>query len=462
MSNRPRIIREQRKIIGDLTVVNPNAAGIDAGSELHYVSVPEDRDPQPVRSFGTFTEDLHRMAQWLLQSGVTTVAVEATGVYWMPLYDILEQYGLNPRLVDSRAIGKRSKKTDVLDCQWIRQLHTFGLLDGAFRPSSEMMKLRTLSRHRSMLISCASDHLRHMHKSLDLMNVKLGLIVSDIGGVTAQKIIKAILEGQTDPAKLATLRDKSCAATPEEFVKALTGTYAEEHIFTLGQTVELFESYQEKIRVCDLEQQKVLGTFAKVASDTSDSTGAAEKTPSPKKKKRRKNQLHFDAQTILHQISGVDLTLVPGLEANSLLTIVSEIGVDMSQWSSPKAFANWLAVAPNNRITGGKPIRKRNKIMSPNRAAQAFRLAAQTLERTSTALGAFFRRVQSRLGRQGAIKATAHKLARIVYAMLRDKTEYRDPGTDYYEQRYHKNLLNSLTTKALRFGYTLVPIPEVH
>jgi transposase len=455
MPTKPQILRSQRRIIGDFSVVNTDAAGIDAGSEFHYVSVPEDRDAEPVQRFATFTEDLHRLAQWLRRCGITTVAIEATGVYWMPLYDILEEYGLAPQLVDSRAIGRRNKKTDVLDCQWIRQLHTFGLLDAAFRPQADILKLRVFARHREMLVKYAADHLRHMHKSLEQMNVKLGVVLSDIGGVTGQRIIKAIIGGHTDPASLAELREESCKATPEEFVKALTGTYRPEHIFTLGQAVRLFEEYQEQIRECDLEQEKVLASFQP----------ASVEVPAPAKttkKKRRKNQPHFDARALLYRITGIDLTAVPGLEANTLLTIVSEVGTNMSLWTSGDAFANWLALPPNNRITGGKPINKKLRPITPNRAAQAFRLAAQTLERTQTALGAFFRRIQSRIGRQGAIRATAHKLAKIVYAMLRDKTEYREAGANYYEQRYQQKVFNSISRKALQLGYQLVAIDQVH
>lgn len=455
MPTQPQILRSQRRIIGDFAVVNSNAAGIDAGSEFHYVSVPEDRDGEPVRRFATFTEDLHLLAQWLIRCGITTVAIEATGVYWMPLYDILEEHGLNPQLVDSRAIGKRNKKTDVLDCQWIRQLHTFGLLDGAFRPAADIRKLRSFSRHRAMLIGYAADHLRHMHKALEQMNVKLGVVLSDIGGVTGQRIIKAIIEGRADPASLAELRDKSCQATGEEFVKALTGTYREEYIFALRQAVELFETYQEKIRECDLEQEKLLASFEVVNTEVPPPSKAP-------KKKRRKNQPHFDAHTVLYRIAGVDLTAIPGLEANTVLTIISEIGTDVSLWRSGDAFANWLALPPNNRITGGKRINNKSRKVSPNRAAQAFRLAAQTLERTQTALGAFFRRIQSRIGRQGAIKATAHKLARIFYAMLTNKTEYREAGANYYEERYRQKVFNSISRKALLLGYELVPVNEVH
>jgi len=454
MSKRPRILRSQRKIIGPLEIVNPNAAGIDAGSEFHHVSVPEDRSDEPVRHFGTFTADLKALAEWLIACRITTVAIEATGVYWVPLYEILEERGLNPKLVDSRSLGRRYKKTDVVDCQWIRQLHTHGLLDGAFRPPAAMLPLRAFTRQRKMLIEYAADHIRHIQKALDLMNVKLHLVVSDTVGVTGMRIIQSILSGQHDPVKLAALREPGCKASEHEFVRALTGNYRQEHLFALKQAVELFKVYQTKIADCDSQIATHLSTF--------DQRHDPAKPLPGKSKSRRKNQPHFDARTLLYQMVGIDLTAIPGLDGSSLLTIIAETGTDMSPWNSGKSFGAWLALSPNNRITGGKPIRKQARVIRPNRAAQAFRIAAQTLERTQCALGAFFRRIRSRQGRQAAIKATAHKLAMIFYTILKNGTEYRDPGVDYYEQRYRENLLKSLTRKATTLGFTLTPVQEVH
>jgi transposase len=366
----------------------------------------------------------------------------------------LEQRGLDPKLVDARSIGRRRKKTDVLDCQWLRQLHMYGLLDPAFRPSAEILRLRTYSRQRDMLVRYASDHIRHIQKALDLMNVKLHLVVSDTVGVTGLRIIRAILEGNRKPATLAALREPSCQASEQEFVKALSGNYRDEHLFALGQAVELFEVYQTKIEACDAEIAKYLATFEKRSDPDRPLTG---KRPS-----RRKNQPYFDARTMLYDMVGIDLTAIHGLQSSSLLTIVAETGIDMSPWNSAKSFAAWLALSPNDRITGGKPIQTRGRIVHPNRAAQAFRLAAQTLERAQCGLGAFFRRVRTRQGRRGAIKATAHKLAIIFYSMIKHRTEYRDPGIDYYEQRYRENLLKSLMKKAGTLGYTLTPVQEVH
>ena len=455
MPKRPRVFRSQRKIIGHFDVVNPNAAGIDASSEGHLVSVPEDRADEPVRTFGTFTKDLHALADWLIECRITTVAIEATGVYWMPLYEILEQRGLKPKLIDSRSIGRRNKKTDVLDCQWIRQLHMYGLLNAAFRPPNEMLALRALMRHRRMLIEHCAQHIQHIQKALDLMNVKLHLVLSDIVGVTGMRIVRAIVDGKHSPSALATLREPSCSGSEQMFVDALTGNYRPEHLFALKQAVALFDFHQKLISECDAQIEAELIRFEK--RNVSPSRQARSK-----KRLRRKNQLHFDGRTLLHQMAGVDLSAIDGLEAATVLTIVSETGTDMSPWSSGKHWAAWLTLAPNNRVTGGKLIRKRGLVIRPNRAAQALRLAAQTLERAKCALGAFFRRIQSRHGRQAAIKATAHKLALIIYSMLKNQTEYRDPGVDYYERRYRETLLNSLTRRASALGFTLVPIEEVH
>lgn len=453
MPKRPRVLRSQREIIGHFDVINPNAAGIDAGAEAHVVSVPEDRSEDAVRTFGTFTKDLHALADWLAACGITTVAIEATGVYWMALYEILEQRGLRPKLIDSRSIGRRNKKTDVLDCQWIRQLHMYGLLDAAFRPPAEMLELRALTRQRRMLIEHGAQHIQHIQKALDLMNVKLHLVLSDVTGVTGLRIIRAILNGQRSPSELAALREPSCSGTEQMFVDALTGNYRSEHLFALKQSVALYEFHQKLVAECDAQIQASLALFDRPQAGT----------PEKKKKRaRRKNQLHFDARPMLQQLAGVDLSAVHGLETATVLTILSETGTDMSHWPSGKHWAAWLTLAPNNRITGGKPIRKKALVIRPNRAAQAFRLAAQTLERVQCALGAFFRRIRSRHGRQAAIKATAHKLALIFYSMLKNQTQYRDPGVDYYEQRYRENLLKSLTRQASTLGFALTPMQEVH
>jgi transposase len=370
------------------------------------------------------------------------VAIEATGVYWIPLVEVLEERGLAPKLVDSRSIGRRNKKkTDVVDCQWIRQLHGHGLLDAAFRPDASMLALRAFMRQRRMLIDYASDHIRHMQKALDQMNLKLHLVLSDITGVTGLRIIHAILKGERNPSTLAAMREPSCKNSEETIAKALRGNYRDEHLFALEQAVQLFEMYGKQIAACDTRIAAALAGFEKKAD------GA---TLTKKKSTRRKNQPRFDARTLIFEMTGVDLT------------ILSETGPDMTPWPSQAHFASWLALCPNKWITGGRPLAKKPPLIHPNRAAQAFRLAAQTLERTQSALGAFFRRIKSRHGRPVAIKATAHKLAAIFYTLLKTRSPYRDPGVDYYEERYRERLFNSLQKKAATLGFQLTPLQEVH
>ena len=455
MSKRPRVLRSTRKITGPLNVVNRDAAGIDAGSEQHWVSVPPDRDQQSIRPFGTFTEDLYQLADWLVACGIKTVAIEATGVYWIPLFEVLEARGLAPKLVDSRSIGRRNKKkTDVVDCQWIGQLHAHGLLDGAFRPNAQMLALRAFMRQRRMLIDYASDHIRHMQKALDLMNLKLHLVISDITGVSGLRIIHAILEGKRDPKELAAMREPGCKNSEQTIAKALMGNYRDEHLFALRQAVELFEEYGKKLNACDEKIAAALARFEKKGDRANLS-----KKSCPR---RRKNQPRFDARTLIFEMAGVDLTAIDGLQASSVLTILSETGTDTTPWPSEAHFASWLALCPNKWITGGRALAKKPPIIHPNRAAQAFRLAAQTLERARCALGAFFRRIQSRHGRAAAIKATAHKLATIFYSMLKTRTPYRDLGVHYYEERYRQRLFNSLQKRAATLGFHLTPLQEVH
>ena len=456
MSPRPRVLQGERKIIGAFEQVNSNAAGIDAGHKSHWVSVPEDRDPNPVQEFGTFTEDLYRLADWLVSCRIDTVAVEATGVYWVPMLEILEERGIKVRLVDSRSIGRRNRKTDVLDCQWLRQLHTFGLLEAAFRPAIEMLPMRAYMRQRKMLISCASDHIRHMQKALDQMNLKLHLVLSDITGKTGMEIIQSILRGERDPQVLAGFRDPNCKNSAETIAKALVGNYRDEHVFSLRQATELFQFYQEQIAKCDAMMAQALEAFDQKASP-----GKIPVTRKKKTSKRRKNQPHFDGQTLLAQAIGVDLVAIDGFDLSTALTIATEIGGKVDDFESPAHFKSWLRVSVNDQVTGGKKIRGRKRKVHPNRATQALRLAAQSLARSQTWLGAFFRRIQARSGFAVAVKATAAKLAGVVYSMLKNKTEYRPPEVNYYEQRYRENLVKALEKRAKKLGFVLSPL-EVH
>lgn len=438
-----------------LVVLDPHAAGIDIGAAEHWVAVPPDADPVPVRSFGTCTADLHTLAAWLLACGVTSVALESTGVYWIPLFELLESRGLQVRLVDARqtrALPGRPKD-DVRDCQWIQRLHSCGLLRAAFRPDDQVVVLRSYLRQRQMLIDYASHHLQHVQKALEQLNVKLPEVVADITGVTAMSIIKAILAGERDPLQLAKLRNHKCKQDEATIAKALHGNWRAEHLFCLRQALELYEFYQRQLAECDQQLDSQLQTFA-------DRSAQAPVPPRPKgkRKQRRKfsgNVPAFDARTRLYRMSGVDLTQIEGIEEGTALVVLSEIGLDMSRWPTEKHFCSWLGLCPQHKISGGR-ILSRKVRPGGNRAAQALHLAARSLERSQSALGSFFRRLKSRLGAPKAITAAAHKLARLVYSLLKQGQAYVSRGLEEYEREYQERQVRNLGRKARELGYRLV------
>lgn len=433
--------------------INFNAAGIDIGSESHYVAVPEGRDPEgkDVRSFGTFTSDLYAIADWLTQCRIDTIALESTGVYWIPLFEILESKGFDVKLVNPRFIKNvPGRKTDVVDCQWIRQLHSYGLLTGSFRPDDQICILRSYLRQRALLVSYASHHIQHIQKALEQMNVKLNQVIRDITGTTGMSIIRAILAGERKPEKLAQLRNSRCKNDAKTIAKALHGNWRSEHLFALQQAVELFDFYQKQIADCDLKIEQHLADF----EDRSNGQ--------PLNKSRKatgRNKLSFDARTHLFQMTGVDLTNVDGLDSLTVLKVISEIGLDMNRWPTSKHFASWLGLSPGSKISGGKVLSAKTKKCA-SRAAHYLRLAAYSLHNSKTAIGAFFRRKKGQLGPAKAITATAHKLARIIYNMLQKGTEYKDMGQDYYEQRYKNRVLQNLKRRAKQFGYELNYVKE--
>ncbi len=430
--------------------VNLNAAGIDVGSDLHMVAVPEERDEVYVREFGAFTSDLHAIADWLKKCGVTTVAMESTGVYWIPLFEVLEQHDIEVKLVDARAVKNVSgRKSDVLDCQWLQQLHTYGLLAGAFRPADEICVLRGYMRQREMLVQGSSMHIQHIQKALQQMNLLLHNVVADVTGMTGMKILKAIIRGERDPYVLAAHRDKRCHHTMETIAKSRVGNYREEHLFALTQAVELYEFYQAKIVACEVEMARALGSQKKCTED--------EPPPSEKNLQARDYMRgDMDMRTQLYQLTGVDLFNVPGLGADTLLTLSGEVGFDMGPWKTEKHFSSWLALCSGTKISGGKILSSKTK-RSANRGAAAFRMAASTLSRSKTALGAFYRRIRSRVGAPQAVTATAHKIARIYYALLKHGTAYVEAGEAAYEQKYKARRLEAITRSALSLGYQLVP-----
>ena len=436
-----------------LSQLNLNAAGIDVGATSHFVAVPADRAEQPVREFEAFTADLYRLADWLAQCGVETVVMESTGVYWIPLFGVLEERDFQVILVDPRRIKNvPGRKTDVLDCQWLQQLHTYGLLSGAFRPEGEIRRLRSYLRQRAMLVEYASHHVQHMQKALTQMNVKLQHVISDITGKTGMEIIEAIVGGQRDPVKLAQLRDPRIKADEATIAKSLRGHWREEHIFELTQALELYRFYHAKIAECDREIETHLERF----EDRSTGGPPAAKSG---RKRIKGNAPRFDVWTHLNRMTGVDLTRIDGVDAYTALKVISEIGTDMTKWPSAKHFASWLGLSPNNRITGGRVISSKTK-PSANRAAAALRLAANALHRSDSALGAFLRRKKAQLGAPKAITATAHKLARLIYTMLRNGQEYVDAGAKYYERQYQQRALRTAKRRAAQLGYQLVPMSD--
>jgi len=438
------------KLPRHLQHMNLNAAGIDIGSEQHMVAVPEGRDTVSVREFGTFTTDLEAIAAWLKKCGVTTVAMESTGVYWIPLFELLERRGFEVKLVDAHHVKNVSgRKSDVLDCQWLQQLHTYGLLAGAFRPADEVCVLRSYLRQREMLVQTCSRHIQHMQKALQQMNLLLHNVVSDITGVTGMKIIKAILAGERDPRRLARNRDEGCHNSAATIAKSLVGNYREEHLFALRQAVDLYEIYQAKIADCN---QAIIKQVEK-QPDISD-----DEPPPPEKQVQARDRIRegVDVRDLLFKKSGVDLFAVPGLAADTLLVLASEVGFDMTPWKTEKHFSSWLGVCPGTKKSGGKVLNNQAK-RNPNRATQAFRMAAASLHHSQTALGAFFRRIKSRAGGPYAVTATAHKIARIYYAMLTQGTSYVELGQQAYEKRYKERRIDQLKVQAKSLGFQLVP-----
>lgn len=435
----------------DISVVHPHAAGIDIGSAYHVVAVDPECDEEPVRSFRSFTGDLYALAQWLEEKGVTTVAMESTGVYWIAVFEILEARGFEVVLVNARhAKTVPGRKTDVNDAQWLQKLHTYGLLSASFRPRHDVAALRAYLRQRERLIEYAASHIQHMQKALVQMNVQLPLVVSDITGVTGMKIIRAIIAGERCPEVLAQYRDARCKASQEDICAALTGHYQAEHVFELTQAVALYDFYQTQIAQCDEQIERAL---KKLHSDNPPAT-----TPLPAARCRTKqsNQMPFDVREALYQVLGIDLTQIHSLGSSLALKLIAECGNDMSRWPNVKHFTSWLCLSPGNKISGGKVLSSKTR-RSSSKAAAALRLAATTIGRTQTALGAFYRRLSARIGKAKAVTATARKIAVLFYNALRYGMNYVDPGAAYYEERYRQRVLINLTRRADSLGYTLQP-----
>ena len=448
---RPRS-SQPKAAVDSLTVIHPNAAGIDIGLDDIWVSVPEDRTDDPVRRFASHTPDLIALAEWLKACGIQTVAMESTGVYWIPLYELLEERQFQVYLVNARHVKNvAGRKTDELDCQWIRRLHSFGLLNNSFRPPQEMCAVRAYMRHRAELIEHRSAHIQHMQKALHQMNVKLSPTVQDITGVTGLAIIRAIVAGERNPVELARWRQPGCKRPEADFVKALTGNYRDEHVFALKQALALYDAYTAQLQECDQELQRKFSALKPVPDEV-----LPPLDPTDKKNTHSKNGFSYDARDLFYHLLGVDLVAINGFNEVTVATIITEIGTDPSHWKNDKRLSAWLSLAPRKDISGGQVLRS-HIAPARNRAGQALRLAAQAVSRTDTALGAYFRRIRAKHGAAYAIVATAHKMARIVFAMLRDRKPYEQVSADVFTQRERERELDRLQKKATKLGYTLTP-----
>jgi transposase len=436
-----------------LEQINPHAAGIDVGANFHLVAIPEERAEEHIRKFGPFTSDLQQMADWLIEQHITSVVMESTGVYWIPVFQILESRGLEVKLVNAAHVKNLpGRKSDVSDCQWLQQLHTFGLLNGSFRPKDQVCVLRSFLRLRDNLVKDCSSHILRMQKALTEMNIQIHRVLSDITGYSGMAIIRAILAGERDGLKLAKMAHPKVRASTEQIVQALQGDYRAEHLFALKTAVELYDAYQLQIMECEKQiQQQLEGFEAKVDLEQALEQNGALKARSAQVR------LELHRQGRLMSVCGVDLTRLPGLSSLAVETIIAETGLDMRCWKSEKHFCSWLKLCPDNRISGGKLLSSKPR-KTKNRAAAMFRLAAQGAMQSKTAIGAFIRRIKARLGAPTAINAGAHKLARLFYRLLKFGSAYVEQGQAYYEQKYKERLLHNLNRRAKEFGFQLTPL----
>lgn len=435
-----------------LPVINRFAAGIDVGSRFHVVAVAADLDPEPVQTFSAFTTDLNRLADWLIRCGITTVAMESTGVYWIALYEILESRGLTVLLANAREVrAVPGRKTDIKDAQWLQKLHACGLLRASFRPGRDICALRAYLRQRERLLDYTASHIQHLQKALTHMNLQLHHIVSDVTGVTGLRIVRAIIEGERDAEVLSEMRDVRCKATAEEIRGSLHGNYQPEHLFALRQALDLHDYYQLKVAECDAEIERVMAIFRSKSSTPS------APIPAARHRTRAANALAFDVRTSLYEWIGTDLTQIHGLGPNLALRLVGECGTDLSRWPTSKHFASWLTLCPGSKISGGKVLSSRSR-KSANRVVAHLRLAAVTVGKTQTALGAFYRRLSARIGKAKAVTATARKIAVLFYNAMRYGMEYRDPGANAYEEKYRERLVKGLGRRAAELGFSLQPI----
>jgi transposase len=452
----------------DMPVINPHAGGMDVGATRHTICVPEDAVPagqSQVREFGAFTSDLDQMVEWVCACGVTTVAMESTGKYWIAPYQKLEAAGIEVVLTNAYYLKHvPGRKSDMLDCQWHQLLHSYGLLTGSFRPSEDIRRLRTLMRHRANLVVQCGQAVQHMQSALDEMNIHLHHVISDLDGQTGLRIVDAILSGQRDPEQLVALRDERIRkSSPQQMVQALRGDWQPEHLFILEQARQTYQWLQRQIEHCDIELEKVLAQVksnpALVAPEQRPANPVGQ-PPKPKRKKAQGNAPQKDFTTELIRICGVDLTKIVGLNVLSVLMLIAEIGVDVSHWRHAKAFCSWLGLCPGSKISGGKRLSSRTRRVN-NRASILLRNLSPAIGRTDTWLGIFHRRMKARLGPAGANTATARKLATLVYHLLKYKEDYIDVDRLLYEEKFRRCRLNKLRKQAEELGFQLTESPKV-
>jgi len=451
--HRTKGIEEAHPFAG-MSRVNKDAAGVDIGATEIVVCVAGDETTQIVKGFGNYTVDLQSIGQWLKEYKVKTVAMESTGVYWIPLFEELERQGFECLLVSSRSLRRvPGKKSDIQDSQWLQTLHSYGLLESSFRPQGDLVALRTLLRHRGQLVEHRSPHIQHMQKALLQMNIQLSQAVSDITGQTGQAILRAIAAGERDPQTLAGLRDRNCKNSEEEIAKALTGTWGEEYLFILKQALELYDYYTRQVEACDVEIER---TYALTRPDWDG--GELKPLSSRKRNSHSKNEPPNKEELRAHlkRISGVDLSVVDGFGVSLAQMVIMECGTDMSKFPSEKQFCSWLGLAPKHEISGGKVL-KNKTLKTKNRAGQAFRMAAQAVKRADCVFGSFYRRLRGRLDKSQATVATAHMIARVVYRMLKYKVEYETISIEEYEAKYKVQQIKYMRKKAAKLGFQLVP-----
>ena len=445
---------EEAHPFAGMSQVNEYAAGGDIGAEEIVVCVEGDGNMQIVKAFGNYTVDLQNIVKWLREHQVKTVAMESTGVYWIPLFEELERQGFKCLLISSRSLRRApGRKSDIQDAQWIQTLHSYGLLESSFRPSGELVALRTLLRHRNQLVEHRSPHIQHMQKALLQMNVQLSQALSDITGETGLRIIRAIVAGEREPQTLAAMRDRNCKKSAEEIGQALTGTWRAEHLFIVQQSLEMYDFYTKQVEECDAEIDRMY------ALTRPNWEGGEVKTlPQKKRNSHSKNapQKQAEIRKHLKRISGVDLSVVDGFGVSLAQTVIMEVGTDMSKFPSEKHFCSWLGLAPKHEISGAKVL-KNKTLKTKNRAGQAFRMAAQSVKQADCVFGSLYRRLKSRLDKAQATVATAHAIARVVYRMLKYKVEYEAINVKEYEAKYKEQQIKYMKKKAQKLGFQLIP-----